>query len=69
MPDKDRVITIITQFLFVKWGNSKYKVETSVNLTSKNNYNADQAGSIFIYAKLSYPQIWCQMHYSDFKIN
>ena len=54
MPDKDCVITIITHFLFKNWeGNSKYNVDISFNLTSRNHYQAEQAIIIAMPAKIS----------------
>ena len=52
MSNKDCVITIITHFLLKHWEeNSKQNVETSIDLTSRNHYNAERAINIFMPAK------------------
>ena len=50
MPDKDCVISIITQFLSKNF--SKYNEETTVDLTLGNRCRAEQAIIIFMPGKV-----------------
>ena len=49
------MITIVTHFLFKNWErNSKYNVETLVDLTSRNHYYAEEARNIFLPTDVSF---------------
>lgn len=53
--DKDCAITVTTHFLFKNWdGNSKYNIEISVDLMSRNHCRAEQAVITFILEKVSF---------------
>ena len=55
MPDKNWFMTITIYFLFKNWiRNSKYNVEISVDLTSRNHYGAERAIYLFMSAKVSF---------------
>ena len=52
MPDKDCIITIIRNFLLKNWeGNSKYNVETSVDIMLRNQHDDERE---IIYARKSF---------------
>lgn len=55
MPDKDCIITITIYSVFKNWErNSKYNVDISADLSSRNHYDAERSICIFMPAKVSF---------------